>query len=110
MVTDDDGRHRGEVLLVEAENFFVPALLAAESVERYQVIVGRDEEEIVAPYSHTAVADVRSASRLPKVVPQLMPVVSIEGPCIVGCGDVEHAVDLEHRTFDLCCAGGDDVA
>src|SRR5437870_8531423 len=110
MVANDNGGHRREVLLVEAENFFVPALLAGTSVKRYEVIVGRDEVQIVAPHPDTAIADVCAPSRLPEVMPQLVPVASIERPCVVGCGDVECAVDLEHCTLDLGGAGGNDVA
>src|SRR5262249_18804873 len=101
MVANDDGGHRREILLVEAENFFVPALLAGASVERYEVIVGRDEVQIVAPHPDTAIADVRAASCLPEVMPQLVPIASIERPRVVGCGDVKYAVDLEHCTLDL---------
>src|SRR5437016_3770196 len=110
MVGNDDGGHRREILQVEAEDFFVPALLAGASVEGYEVIIGRDEVQIVAPHPDTAIADVRAASCLPEVMPKLVPVVSIERPCVVGCGEVKYAVDLEHCTLDLGGAGGNDVA
>src|SRR5438094_9902991 len=88
----------------------MPALRAVASVERNQVIVGGDKEEIGSPYPHTAISDVSAPSRLPEVMPQLVAVSSIERPCVVGCRDVQDAVDLKYSAFYLRGARGHDVA
>ena len=70
-------------------------------VERDQVVVGRDEVEVVAPHADAAVADVRAAPGLPAVVPDLAAVAGVERPGVVRRGDVEDAAHLEDRTLDL---------
>src|SRR6202040_2611271 len=99
-----------EVLLAERRRFLVPALLARTGVERHEVVVRRDEEEVVAPHRDAAVADVRAALRLPEVVPDLLAVVRVERPDVVGGGDVEDAVHREHRALDLGGAADGDAA
>ena len=79
-------------------------------LERDQVVVGRDEEQVVAPHADAAVADVRAALRLPEVVPDLAAVVGVERPDVVGRRDVEHAVDLQNRPLDLRRAAATSVA
>ena len=101
MVVDDDGRHRREVLLVEVGNLDVPAFLAGPRVERDEVVVGRLEEEIVAPDGGAAVADVRAALRLPVVAPQLASVAGVHRPDVVGRGHIEDAVHLQDGALDL---------
>src|SRR5437773_11032768 len=88
----------------------MPALRAVASVERNQVIVGGDKEEIGSPYPHTAISDVSAPSRLPEVMPQLVAVASIECPCVVGCRDVQDAVDLKYSAVYVRGARGHDVA
>ena len=99
MVVDDDRRRRQEVLLVEVRDLFVPAFLARARVERDEVVVGRDEEQIVAPHRGAAIADVRAAARPPEESPQQVPVVGVERPHVVGRSHVQHAVDREDRAF-----------
>ncbi len=106
VIADDHRRRRGEILLVEARDFDVPALLARPGVERHEVIVGRLEIEVVVPHAGTAVADVRPAARLPVVPPQLVSVDAIERPDVVRCRHVEHTADLEDRPLDAGRAPG----
>src|SRR5207245_1126801 len=70
-----------------------------------QVIVGRLHVEVVVPHGEAAIADVRAAARLPEVVPELAAVAGVDRPGIVGHGEVEGAVDLEHGGFDGAAAG-----
>jgi len=96
VVADRHRRGRQEILLREARRFLVPALPARPRIERDEVIVRRDEVQIVAPHRRAAVADVRAALRLPEVVPQLVTVVGVERPHVVGRGDVQHVVHHQH--------------
>ena len=110
-VVADRHRRRGhEVLLAERRRFLVPALLAGPRVERHEVVVGRDEVEIVAPHRDAAVADVRAALRLPEVVPDLAAVVRVERPDVVGRRHVEDAVHRQHGALDLRRAADGDAA
>ena len=110
VVADRHRRRRHEVLLAERRRFLVPPLLAGARVERHEVVVGRDEVEIVAPHRDAAVADVRAALGLPEVVPDLPAVVRVERPDVVRRGDVQDAVDREHRALDLRRAADGDAA
>src|SRR5437016_3118429 len=49
VIADDDRRRRRKVLLREARNLLVPALLAGARVEADEVIVRRLEEHVTAP-------------------------------------------------------------
>ena len=110
-VIADGRRRRGkEVLLAERRRFLVPALRASSRVDRHEIVVGRDEIEIVAPHGHAAIADVCAASRLPEVMPQLVAVVRVERPHVVGRRHVEHPVHHQHSALDRRLAGDDDVA
>src|SRR5262245_14712067 len=100
MITDDDRCHRRKILLVEVGDDLVPAFFAGPCIERDQVIVGRFQEQVVVPHSHSAIADVRAAFRLPEVVPQHASVTSVNGPCIVRSRDIEDSIDLKDRTLD----------
>ena len=86
---------------VEAGDLDVPALLARARVERHEVVVGRLEEQVVVPHAGAAVADVRAAARLPEVAPQLVAVVRVERPDVVGRRHVEDAVHLQDRALDV---------
>src|SRR5215467_7925658 len=55
VILDDDRSDRREVLLVEAQNFLVPAFLAGASVDGYQIIVGGHKEKPVAPHSDSPI-------------------------------------------------------
>src|SRR5262249_12148147 len=68
------------------------------------------EKEIVAPHAHTAVANMGAALRLPEVVPQLVAIVGVERPRVVGRCHVEDAVHAEDGTFDLRGPGDGDAA
>ena len=100
VIADDDGRRRREILLIEIGDLDVPALFAGFRVERHEVIVGRLEEQIVAPDAGAAIADMRGAARLPEVVPDLPAVERVERPHVVGRGDIQDAVHLQDGAFD----------
>ena len=110
VIADHDRRRRGEILLGEAGDFLVPALLPRSRIERHQIVVRRFHVETVAPHAEPAVADVRAALRLPEVVPQLVAVVRIERPGVVRRRHVEHAVHRQDRALDRHRAADDDVA
>ena len=110
VIADDDRRHRREVLLGEAGDDLVPALLAGARVERHEIVVRRLDEQIVAPHAHAAIADVGAALRLPEVVPDLAAVARVDRPRVVGRREIEDAVDREDRASDVRRAAGDDVA
>ncbi len=101
VVADDDGRHGGEVLLIEVGDFLMPALLAGARVEADQIVVRRFHVQPVAPHAQAAVADVRAALGFPEVVPQFVAVASIDRPGVVRGGEVENAVDFEDRAANI---------
>src|SRR5215831_12236893 len=70
VILDNNRRDRRKVLLVETQNFLVPAFLAGASVDGYQIIIGSHKEKPVAPHSGSTIADVCAALRFPEVVPQ----------------------------------------
>ena len=96
VVADGHRRRRQEVLLAERHDFLVPPLLAGPGVERDEVVVRRDEVEVVAPHRDATIADVRPALGFPEVVPQLVAVVRVERPHVVGRRHIQHAVDHQH--------------
>src|SRR5688572_3701514 len=100
MVVDDDRCRGQEVLLIEVGDFLVPTLLARTRIERDQVIVWRDEEEVVAPHGGAAIADVRATSRPPEEAPQQVTVLCIERPDVVWRSDIQDAVDGERGALD----------
>ena len=100
VVADRHRRRRQEILLAERRRLLVPALFAGPRVERNEIVVGGDEVEIVAPHRDAAVADVRAPLRLPEVMPQLVAVMRIERPHVVGRRDVQDVVDRENRALD----------
>ncbi len=101
MVVHHDRRHRREVLLVEVGVLLVPAFLAGLRVERDEVVVRRDEVQVVLPETDTAVGDRRAALGLPEVVPQLAAITGVHRPRVVGRGHVERAVDHQRRALDV---------
>ena len=104
------GRRRRKILQAEVGNDLVPALLAGLGLERDQIVVGRLHVEIVVPHPEAAIADVRSASRLPVVVPPFVPIARIERPGIVGGRDVDRAVHDERGSLDRVPAAADELA
>src|SRR5215470_19501169 len=102
-------RDRRKVLLVETQNFLVPAFLAGASVDGYQIIVGSHKEKPVAPHSDSPITDVCAALRFPEVVPQLVTIPGVERPRVVRCGDVQDPVHLKDGAFNLSGSGGDDL-
>ena len=91
--------------LIEVGDFDVPAFLPGPRVERHEIVVGRFEEQVVAPHCRAAIADVRAAAGLPHVAPQLTPVAGIEGPDVIRRRHVEDAVHLKNGSLDARCAG-----
>ncbi len=110
VIADGHRRRRHEVLLAERRRLFVPPLFAGARVERHEIIVGRDEKQIVAPHRDAAIADVRAALRFPEVVPDRFAVVRVERPHIVRRRHVQDAVHRQHRAFDLRRAADRDAA
>src|SRR6516164_3571132 len=108
MIAHSDRRRGEKVLLSEAGNLLVPPFRASARVDRYEVVVRRDEEQIVAPHRRAAVADVRTAFRLPEIAPQCMAIVGVERPNVVRRGHVEDAVYREHGALHGRGAGHDD--
>src|SRR5947207_11487916 len=79
----------------------MPAFLACLGVERYQVVVGSLEEQIVVPDSHATIAGVRTAASPPEVMPELAAVARIDGPHMVCGSDVKGIVDIHDRALDV---------
>ena len=97
---DDDGRGRAEVLLPDVGNLLVPALLAGGRVERDEVAVRRFEKERVAVHADAAVADMDAAASTPEVMPDGPAGARIDGVCVVGGREIQHAVDHQRRRLD----------
>src|SRR5262249_30885477 len=85
--------HRREILLVEAGDLFFPFLLACFGVQANEIVVVDLQIEVVAPHSHTAIAGVGAATGLPVVMPENGAVARVDGPGVIGCGHVDHAID-----------------
>src|SRR3954470_13303473 len=100
MITDAERSWRRGVLLTEMRDDLVPALLSGPGFERHQIVVRRRHVEIVLPHAEAARRDVRAAARLPEVVPELAAVAGVDGPGVVGCRQIQRAVDHEGRRFD----------
>ena len=110
VIPDHHRRRRREILLREARDLLVPPLAARARVERHEVVVGRLHVEIGVPEGEPAVADVRAALRLPEVVPDLVAVLRVDRPRVIGRRDVQHAVHGENRPLHAQRVGDDDVA
>src|SRR5579871_3482984 len=79
----------------------MPALLAGFGVKRDQIVIRSLHIQPVPVNPDAAVADVRRATSLPEVMPDLTAVASIHGPRVVGRGHIEDAVDLQDRALDV---------
>src|SRR5206468_6555276 len=77
---------------------------------RDEIVVRRFHVEVVVPHAEAAISDVRAASRLPEVVPELVAVARIDCPGIVRRRDVEDAVHLEDRALDVRAGAGAELA
>src|SRR5262249_28207030 len=104
-VPNDDRRHGGEILLIEAQDFLVPALFPSASIERDQVIIGCEKEQVISPHSHTAIADVRATSRLPEVMPEFVPVACVQRPGVVWGGVSRDGAPLSAGGGRFVCGG-----
>ena len=105
VVADHDGRGGGEVFEAHVADFDMPALFAGFRVEADEVIVRGFEVEPIAIHAEAAAADVDAALRFPLVVPELTAGAGVDGPGVVGNGEVEHAVDFKRRGFHGDAAG-----
>ena len=74
--------------------------VAVLGVEGDQVRVGRHEVEPVLVHGDAALADVEALVGGVVVVPDLMAGARIDGPDVVGHGEVEDAVDQQRRGLD----------
>ena len=112
VIADHERSHGREVLLLEARDLLVPALLAGLRFQTDEVVVRRLHVEPVAVHAHAAIADMRRASRLPEVVPDFVAVARIERPCVVGRRGVQDAVHHQDRPADVraLVLGGPDTA
>ena len=100
VVVDDDRRHRGKILLVEARDLDAPLFLSRSRVELYEVVVVELGEDEVPPHADAAMARVRSAAGLPVVLPENRAVACVHGPDVVRRGWVQDAVDHQNRSAD----------
>src|SRR5579859_1024701 len=103
MVADNNRRGRGEVLLLHVGNFLVPTLFSGQCIERNKIVVWSLEKNPASVHAHAAVADVNAALRLPRVMPYFASGAGIDGPCVVGSGEIEDAIYHQWCRFD----GGD---
>ena len=95
----DDGRDGGIIHLVEIADGFAPRFLAVVDVQRDQIAVGRFEVEPVAVDADAAVAEMDAALGVPGVVPDLAAGAGVDGPDLVGDGEVHDAVDDQRSRF-----------
>ena len=69
------------------------------------MIIGSFEEEPIVIDADAAVARVDTALAFPFVVPEFFAGASIDGPGIIGHGEVENAVELQGCGFDFHAEG-----
>ena len=100
VVFDDEGAHGAEILELLVGDFFAPALLAVPGIEREEPAVGRHEVEPVAIHAEAAIADQVAAFILPAVMPEFFAGAGVEGPDVVGNGEVEDSIDHERGGLD----------
>src|SRR5262249_8715045 len=104
VVPDRDRSDRPVVHLVEIADGLVPALGAILRIERNQVAIGRFEIEMVAVHGGAAIADMHAADGVPGVVPELAAGARVNGPGVVGEGEVEDAIYHQRGRLDRASA------
>ena len=109
MIADDQWGHRRPVALLDIGDNDVPTDRAILCIQRNKMGV---RCEVVKPplvHRHSAMADMQSFVDRLIIVPEHMPGTGVNGPYIIGDGEVEHAVNEQRRRLDrsiLICLEG----
>ena len=93
MIFDDERRHGAPVALVDVGDDLVPADLAVFGIERNQMGIGGGEVEPAFVHGDAAMADVVALGCDAVVMPDQMAGAGVDGPDVVGHGEVDDSID-----------------
>src|SRR5579864_6579227 len=106
MLTHDERSHARPISLGHVGHLYVPANTAVFRVERDQMSIGRQKEQISLVHRDTAMPDVFARTPRMDVMPYLMAGPGIDGPDIFRDGKVENAIHQQRRRLDQRCLVG----
>ena len=100
MVADYERGHGGPIALIDIGNLDVPADRAVFGIQRDHVRIGTHEIKPVAVDGDTALPDVVPFVGRVLIVPDQMPGAGIDGPQVIGDGEVKDSVNQQGCGFD----------